>query len=148
MTKIKKYCCFTTNCKNKGLSDITSYICCNDCTNKTCDVRCKDCYEKCKYANTEQEAQEIIDRWNKPFVSSTPVKEVKKKKVEPTPEELLAQRQQQIKEQAQKQSVTTVPHDIGQLAKLLDVKRDKVGYLIKVKQMSFEDVYNKLKGDK
>ena len=54
-----KYCYWTSNC-SKGISNIENYKCCNDCKKKDCEVRCKDCYDNCKYAATQQEIEQSV----------------------------------------------------------------------------------------
>lgn len=116
-----KYCYWTSNC-SKGISNIENYKCCNDCKKKDCEVRCKDCYDNCKYAATQQEIEQYVGKWTKPYIK--PVVKVTKPTVE---------------------KVVEIPQDITKLAQLLNVKRDKVAYLVKEKKMSFDDVYRKLK---
>lgn len=116
-----KYCYWTSNC-SKGISNIENYKCCNDCKKKDCEVRCKDCYDNCKYAATQQEIEQYAGKWTKPYIK--PVVKATKPVVEKAVE---------------------IPQDITKLAQLLNVKRDKVAYLVKEKKMSFDDVYRKLK---
>ena len=89
---------------------------------KDCEVRCKDCYDNCKYAATQQEIEQYVGKWTKPYIK--PVVKATKPTVEKAVE---------------------IPQDITKLAQLLNVKRDKVAYLVKEKKMSFDDVYRKLK---
>ena len=116
-----KYCYWTSNC-SKGISNIENYKCCNDCKKKDCEVRCKDCYDNCKYAATQEEIEQYVGKWTKPYIK--PVVKATKPTVEKAVE---------------------IPQDITKLAQLLNVKRDKVAYLVKEKKMSFDDVYRKLK---
>ena len=62
-----KYCYWTSNC-SKGISNIENYKCCNDCKKKDCEVRCKDCYDNCKYAATQQEIEQYVGKWTKPYI--------------------------------------------------------------------------------
>ena len=62
-----KYCYWTSNC-SKGISNIENYKCCNDCKKKDCEVRCKDCYDNCKYAATQQEIEQYAGKWTKPYI--------------------------------------------------------------------------------
>ena len=62
-----KYCYWTSNC-SKGISNIENYKCCNDCKKKDCEVRCKDCYDNCKYAATQEEIEQYVGKWTKPYI--------------------------------------------------------------------------------
>lgn len=46
---MSKFCTFTTNCADKAKD---KYLCCNACNNKKCEIKCKDAWESCKFAET------------------------------------------------------------------------------------------------
>lgn len=161
-----KYCFFTSSCsiyEPKPIYLVSSYKCCNQCKNKSCDVRCRDNYEDCKLATTKEELLQIYPtikgseedvqlfpprKANSPTSEKTAELLHKKREIKPVanpalPIALPAQEVQKPK--APKQETTL---SIPQIAKMLNVSYDKVAYLIKVKKLTPQQAIDKLKEKK
>ena len=147
------YCIWRANCvildsRKWPREDLSTYLCCHDCYDTKCDVRCTTDLTTCTYKCDQETAQGYIDRatkrLNNGFEAIKPEAKVNLSKEhtktvatpEKTPEQPLATTSFQV------------PQNKKALAALLKVSYDKVAYRIDVKKMTYQQVYEELKNAK
>ena len=67
----KKFCCWKNLCAHK-------YTCCNFCTVKTCEYRCKDSFKTCKYL-TDVDGAAVVPTYDAKPIDIEAVKPKKSK---------------------------------------------------------------------
>lgn len=160
------YCLYTTSCyalkvDKKSINE-DRYKCCFTCPKKDkCDIACKDrdkSKSKCPYLTTKED---VINFWhlNDKLPTESTEKVIKKEvakvvaQEEKKPEvvEVKVEEKKEKKMSSPRKSTPKkekLPATVKGLAALLKVPYQKVNYLVKTKGLTFEEVYEKLKGDK